>query len=89
MFDPKLFLGIPQTPQLKKVLETTNPHLLALLNLTPIEQSGSTYLGKEVPTFANLEQLSNLESHLTSLIKRVAPHYTPESTHLICTLPDM
>lgn len=71
MFEQKLYLAVPQTSELKQALKSTNPHLIKILQLTEIE---GNFLGKETPLFPTLEHLTNLESHVLSLIRRIAPN---------------
>lgn len=88
MFDQKLFLAVPQTKELKSYLQKANVHLLSLFQLVEIELKDQSFLGKEVALLSQLEQLLNLEQHLFSVIKRVAPQYTPKTSYLITDTTD-
>ena len=77
-----LFIGVPLTPELQVAL---NSKLAPLFKdyLTEVKTANGPYLGKATPHLATVEQLDNLESHINSLVKRLAPSYTTTPCQLI------
>ena len=76
----KLFLCIHIDHELKQALSHANQALVSLFlgggdYLSPISYQDQSYLGKPVPPLASIIQLENLEVHLLSLLKKLAPHY--------------
>ena len=71
MFDQTLYLAVLRTKTIDAKLQQTNPKLLSLLELEEIEANGKRYIGKKTPSFPNIEQLGNLESHLQSVMQRL------------------
>ena len=78
----KLFIGVPLTTELQQALQTKLAPVFKDY-LVKIETPSGHYLGKQTPAMATIEQLDNLESHINSLVKRLAPNYTTLPCQLI------
>ncbi len=80
MFDLKLFLGFAPDDLFESELKKANPHLISLFigkedYLQVLEQGGCRYLGKPLYGCPSVDQISDLEKHLLSLLQRLTPHY--------------
>lgn len=62
-----LFIAVPRPQK----LDSCNPKLLQILELELFESNGERFIGKKVPSYPNIEELTNLESHLSSILKRL------------------
>lgn len=62
-----LFMAIPY----QKKLDSCNPKLLELLELETFETAGKSFIGKKVKSYPTLEELTDLEAHLSSVLKRL------------------
>ncbi len=71
MFDATLYLVIRRSPEIDKKMRESNPKLLALLGLEEIEAGGLLFIGKRTPPHPSLEELTNLENHLRSVMQRL------------------
>lgn len=88
MFDLKLFLGFAADEIFHKELSTTNPYLISLFvgkegYLQEISHQGRCYLGKYFHSFPTLEHIEDLEKHLVSILRRLAPRYPFERNPLV------
>ena len=54
-----------------------NSHISKLMGLETFEWQGVEYVGKRVETYASLEELGNMESHLHSIMKRLQVKRVP------------
>lgn len=77
-----LFIGIPLTEELQIALQSKLAPLFKEY-LTEVETPNGRYLGKLTPPMSTVDQLDNLESHINSLVKRLAPNYTTTPCQLI------
>lgn len=80
LYQATLFLGFSIDPSFKTSLRSVNPHLVSLLTsggdyLQKISTANQEFLGKTIPDFPNFEELESLETHLISLLKKLAPQY--------------
>ena len=80
MFDLKLFLGFQTDETFSKELLQTNPYMISLFvgkedYLQEIHLEGKRYLGKHLSSFPTLDQLEDVEKHIVSLLKQLAPRY--------------
>jgi len=80
MFQLKLFLGFQTDEFFRKELQKANPYLVKLFvgqedYLQAITYEDNHYLGKYLSTFSTIEHIEDLEKHLLSLLKQVAPRY--------------
>ncbi len=80
-----MFLGVPFTDTLRAQL---NPNLFSLFKdyLVEVVHNKQSYLAKECGIMSTVDQLDNLESHITSLLKRLAPNCDPKPCQLITSL---
>jgi|GEM_PF-3749942 hypothetical protein len=83
----ELFLGFPMDEVFQKSLKKNNPYLVSFLigqkdYLQEASYEGMQYLGKCVEAYPTLDQLSHMEIHLISLLKRLAPQYPFQSNPL-------
>lgn len=80
MFDLQLFLGFPPDTAFERLVSRVNPSLLSLFleggdYLSEFSHKNRRYLGKPVPLSTSINQLENLEIHLLSLLRKLAPEY--------------
>lgn len=76
----QLFLGIQVDETWDRAIDRSNPHLVQLFTsggdyLTEVIYKENRYLGKPLaltPTFSELERF---ESHILSLLRKIAPNY--------------
>jgi hypothetical protein len=90
MFSLKLFLGFLADELFSKELKQANPYLVSLFfkkeqYLQEVRHEGKCFFGKSLPPFPTLEQIEDLEKHLLSLLKQVAPRY-PFANNPLCVL---
>ncbi len=88
MFDLQLYLALPTDDTFERAASKTNAHLAALLTsggdyLSKITIQERRYLGKRVPSSIPVHQLKSVESHLLSLLQKLAPEYTFSKNPLI------
>lgn len=81
-----LFLGVQLTNELQAEL---NPSLLALFRgyLSEVSYKDVSFIGKQTEQMPTIDELDNLESHIQSLLKRLAPKYKLQPCQLIISLP--
>jgi hypothetical protein len=80
MFNLRLFLGLQADEAFQKALQQVNPYLISIFvgkeeYLQEILHDGKCYLGKFLSPFPSLDQLTDVERHLLSLLKQVAPRF--------------
>ena len=73
---PLIFLGVPQAA-LARDVHTPGLYQLFGSYLDYVDQQGVTYVGKRIAGALSLEQLDELDAHVRSLLKRLAPHTLP------------
>ncbi len=81
MFDLKLLLGIAADVEFEQIVGRTNPNLVSLLMsggdyLSEISLDNQRYLCKPIPLSTTVNQLENIEIHLLSLLRKLAPNYS-------------
>jgi hypothetical protein len=85
LLDLRLFVGFELSSCLKKEFEKANPHLVHLFTssdnyLQKASVESKDYLGKYTSFPLTLNDLIDIEKHLTSLLRRLAPSYPFEKS---------
>ena len=85
LLDLRLFVGFEISLALKKEMKKANPHLVELFTsgenyLQKAHYESKDYLGKYLSFPFMVNDLSNAEKHLTSLLQRLVPSYPFEKS---------
>ncbi|MEZ5315363.1 MAG: hypothetical protein R3E91_04040 [Chlamydiales bacterium] len=80
MFNVQLFLGFPLDSSFEEIISKSHPQLFFFFTkgekyLIDLVYDKQRYLGKLVPSAMTINELEDLEIHLLSLLKRLAPQY--------------
>ena len=78
MYPLSLFLGVKADEAFNGALERANPTLVSLLTgggdyLSELTRKEGRYIGKHIPLSSTVPQLESLETHLISLLTKLAP----------------
>lgn len=89
MYSPKIFIGFPVSAEFSQSLQELSPEAKKVFiqdepseYLQQYRKDGKVYLGKEVGELTELSALAGLESHIYSLLKKLVPDYSYESSSL-------
>ena len=82
MIDLQLFLGVERDERIEHLLSSTPLPLKELLlsggdYLSQVEHEEKTYIGKFLPNKTRVKDLEGVENHLTSLLQKMMPLYSP------------
>ncbi len=89
MFQTSLFVLFPVSEAFEKMLQGTNPSLVAMFTqggddyLESVEHNGQHYLGKCAGDTADIARITLLEANIGSLLRRLVPDYPYQETPLV------
>ncbi|PJD94725.1 MAG: hypothetical protein CK425_10815 [Parachlamydia sp.] len=89
MLSARLFLGFPVNSHFAAQLSLVNPDIVRYFvqqngeYLIEVSYLNQLYLGKYIEGVANFAQLELLETHIYSLLKRIAPEFAYREVPLI------
>lgn len=88
LIQSSLFLGFPITPLFREALQRNKAEVLSFFihpggdYLQEIQYQGMDYLGKWVENPSTLHQISLLEEHILSLLKKLVVEYPYQNESL-------